>query len=421
MKKIRRGLGLSLCAVLLLAGCSCSNEEDSSVKANISNGDVKLVTGAGEDAKVYDLQAVYDQLKSTAANEVVADKLIEILGDNILFSDANDPTWKTRYDAKVIEKLEAMTKESAYMLNGEFSEELLKTTLNYQLYDITCTDGEDLTDGVESLKCDYTNYVNKALKVDIINELLKEKYVYDEVLKNKTNLFTSKKVRYVEYLAIDSSNEDAQKFIEEAIEKLIAENSTETLKTIAESWEAKLVADLTKKYETLNTSEDASGSTMQDFTNSYTYDPSVGYEIKKKAIEDVNYYEESIVTSDNKGILNTTLIERILSENIVKENVSDKTHKINGKYYVVNPLADSSIDEKDIIIKADGKYYLISVEVLTKESDRSYEAVKVLATNSTLVNEYLNYYLEQSKEIISVHDEEVYEYLKTLYPTIFVD
>ena len=47
--------------------------------------------------------------------------------------------------------------------------------------------------------------------------------------------------------------------------------------------------------------------------------------------------------------------------------------------------------------------------------------MKLLATNTSLVSDSTKYYLEQYKNVISVHDEEVYNYLKAQYSSIFVD
>ena len=88
-------------------------------------------------------------------------------------------------------------------------------------------------------------------------------------------------------------------------------------------------------------------------------------------------------------------------------------------------MAGSNLVASDIRITdtANSKYYLVKVDVINKDSDdhMKYEAVKILATNTTLVSDSFNYYLEQKKDSISVHDEEVYSYLKTIYPDIFVD
>ena len=59
-------------------------------------------------------------------------------------------------------------------------------------------------------------------------------------------------------------------------------------------------------------------------------------------------------------------------------------------------------------------------EEIVKNED-VYNVVKVLATNSSLVSESINYYLDKNKTDISVHDDEIYAYLKTQYADIFVD
>ena len=192
----------------------------------------------------------------------------------------------------------------SYKLNGKFNEELLKITLNSQLYSVTCTVGEDLTpgEGLEKLTCDYSDYIQKALRVETIEELLKEKYIYDEVLEEKENLFSTKKVRLVEYLTIDSTNEDALDFIHEWVGRLSEENSTVTLEKIAEEWEKKLIADLDEQKDSIGKNKDANGSIMKDFTNGYKYSVKEGYDIKKEAIENTSYFESTIITSDKKDI-----------------------------------------------------------------------------------------------------------------------
>ena len=98
---------------------------------------------------------------------------------------------------------------------------------------------------------------------------------------------------------------------------------------------------------------------------------------------------------------------------------------------MVSPLAGANIDEDDVRItdKTNSKYYIIKVDKVTYDKDETdedklalvYDAVKVLSTNTSLVGKSLNYYLEKYKDSISVHDEEIYVYLKTQYSDIFVD
>ena len=135
MKKGLKGLGLSLCAMLLLAGCSCKKEETiDSVKANINNGSDNILSGLKEGTNNITLQSVYDDLKVKLGNEYAANKLLDIIASKLL----NGDDWQKRYDDKMEEKLLKLVENSSYQVNGEFSEELLVKTLESQLYSITC-------------------------------------------------------------------------------------------------------------------------------------------------------------------------------------------------------------------------------------------------------------------------------------------
>ena len=428
MKKSLRGIGLSLCALLMLAGCS--NKSDDSVKANIKNGEESILSGLTEGTKNITLQSVYDDLKMQLGNERAADRLVEIIANAIL----SDAKWQERYDSKIEEKLMDLVKNESYKVDGHFNEELLVKSLKASLYNITCGTtepvygptykdaGEVVVD--KYLLCDYSDYENKVLKMDVLEEIIKEKYVYDKVFADKSNILTTKKTRLVEYVAFDTTNEDSFKFMTDAVERLAKENSEETLETIAKSWEEKLIADIEEAYNQIGTKDDSNGTKLQDFTNGYKYSKEEGLRLKKQAVYNSDYYSRVIVNGDNKSILNTTLVERILSENILDQD-AEKTFKINDGYYLVSPLAGGVIDADDIRItdKTNSKYYLVKVEVVNSESseDLIYDAVKVLAKNASLVSDSVNYYLEQNKNNISVHDEEIYAYLKTQYKDIFVD
>ncbi len=428
MRRNKKILGLLACASFVLAGCSCSNDTGKeSITANVSNGENQIVSGLTEGTKSLNLQELYENLKSSSGNEVVADKLIQIISDSIL----SDATWKARYDAKMAEKMDELIESGNYEVDGEFDEELLVKSLKASLYNVTCENNEYgptyKTDGVtvdEYLLCDYSDYKEKALKVDVINEILNEKYIYDKVLKDKTNLLTTKKARVVEYVSISSSDEDAWDFITEKVNELAASDSTLTLEEIKDSWVEKLITDIGEEYAKIGTSEDSNGSILSDYTGGYKYSKEEGLHLKKQEVYEESYYDDVVITSDSNSILNSTLVERILSDNVLDANVS-KTIKINNSYYLVSPLAGSNVDASDIRITdtSNSKYYLVKVDVINSESneDLIYRAVKVLATNESLVSDSVNYYLEQNKNNISVHDEEVYAYLKTQYPDIFVD
>ena len=430
MKKIFKGASLSLCAMLLLAGCSCKKEENADTKANISNNSSTIVSGLKDGVESVTLQKLYDDLKASSGNTTAANKLLEIVSDLVL----SDAKWQTRYDAKVQEKLLQFAENGDYKVDGVFNEELLVKTLKSQLYSVTCSNnnyGPTYTTENEIDKymvCDYTDYVNKALKVSVLDELLKEKYVYDKVMVDKTNILTTKKVRLVEYVSIaysdDKEEDEVIAHIVDAIAKLSVENSTTTLEDVANTWKDKKIEKILEEYKKINTAEDKNGSILNNYTNGYTRSAEEGLKLKKEEIYNSDSYDKVVITSDSSNILNTTLVEKLLSENILSETAK-KTIKINNSYYLVAPWAGSNVTSTDIRIKdaTNSKYYIVKVDVINSESseDLVYEAVKVLATNATLVGDRVNYYLEQNKENINVYDEEIYTYLKTQYADIFVD
>jgi len=420
-------IGLSLCALMALTGCSCNKEKDNSVKANINNGETELMSGLKEDVDSVTLEEIYNNLKAESGNSVAANKLLEIIADIVL----SDATWQSRYEEKIEEKLLALVENTAYQIDGEFNEELLVEALKAQLYNVTCTDNnygptykENGITVDKYLLCDYTDYANKALKLEVLKELLNEKYVYDKVLVDKPNILSTKKARLVEYIELDSTKKDAFKFFTDKTNELIADDSTLTLVDISEEWRQKFLDEIDEEYAKIGTKDDSSGSIWETYTGSYSYDKTVGLRLKRKEIYDSKYYNNVTITSDSKDILNSTLVERLLSDNVL-ESTAGKTIKINDSYYLVSPLAGSNIDATDIRITdtVNKKYYIVKVEVIDAESndDLKYEAVKVLAKNTSLVSDSINYYLEQNKNNISVHDEEIYTYLKTLYSDIFVD
>lgn len=428
MKKIFKGASLALCSMMLLAGCSKGKNPDTT--ANIKNPDDAILSGLKEDTKAITLEKLYEELKSQKGNTTAANQLLEIVGDLIL----TDTTWKSRYDAKVEEKLMELVKDESYKVNGVFNEELLVKTLKSKMYDIVCENNTygptyDAEGKIEEyMVCDYTDYVNKTLKIGILTEILNEKYVYDKVMADKANILTTKKARFVEYISLgyssDEEEDDVIAHIADAVAKLSETNSTFTLEDVAEMWTEKQIEDVVEKYEKINTADDKNGAIMSEFTNGYTQTAEKGLESKKQAIYDASNYEKVVITSDSKEILNTTLVERLLSENVLTESAK-KTIKINDSYYLVAPWAGNNVTSSDIRIKdaTNKKYYVIKVDVINNESsaDSVYAAVKVLAKNKTLVSDSISYYLEQHKNNIKVYDEEIYVYLKTQYSDIFVD
>ena len=428
MKKAFKGVGLSLCAMLLLAGCSCKKEE-SDTKANINNSTETFVSGLKDGVSSIPLQNLYDDLKNATGNSVAANKLLELIADKVL----SDAKWQQRYEDKIKEKLMELTKKDDYKTNGVFDEERLVKNLNMYGDFVVCQNNEygpTYENGSidEYMLCDYTKYVDKNLKLNVLAELLNEKYVYDKVMIDKTNILTTKKARMVEYISIgyaDDTEESALiTHIVDSIKELEKEDSDITLEKIASNWTDKKIQDLVDKFDKINTVDDKSGAIMSEFTNGYTQSAAVGLEKKKQEIYATSNYQKVVITSDSSDILNSTLVERILSENVIS-STSNKTIKINDGYYLVAPWAGNNIDSTDLRIKdsSNSKYYIVKVDVINSDSNETmvYEAVKVLGKNTKLVGDSISYYLEQYKNDIKVYDEEIYKYLKTQYSDIFVD
>lgn len=331
MKKTLKFIGTSLCGIALLTGCN-NNKENDEIKANINNGSENVFDGLKEGTTNVTLQDIYDSLRENSANQLVADKLVEIIAEKVL----SDDIWKQRYNKKIEEKILEMAKSDSYKdSNGVFSEELLVKTLKSQLYNVTCevdNYGPTYTDSTKTVidkytLCNYDEYAEKALKVEVLEELLKEKYVYEKVLKDKPTLIDTKKTRYVEYITLDGSKENAFEFLTDSVEKLKAENSSTTLETIKDEWVEKLIEEVEKKYEKINTIDDKDGSILKEFTNEFNYSKEEGLRLKKKDVYESDYYVAKAINNDNKDILNTTLVERILSDNVLEDSAK-KTIKI---------------------------------------------------------------------------------------------
>jgi hypothetical protein len=96
MKKFVKGAGLSLCAMLLLAGCSC-NKDEKDTTANISNQDDKILDGLKDGVDSISLEKLYNELRNEKGNETAANKLLQMVSDLVL----SDATWEARYEAKV--------------------------------------------------------------------------------------------------------------------------------------------------------------------------------------------------------------------------------------------------------------------------------------------------------------------------------
>lgn len=442
MKKGLKILSTSLLlSTLVFAGCSC-NKEDGTNVSRIENGSNPFLTGVREDASKYTLLDVYNALiADDAGNKAVADKLVDLVASEVLELNSETSVWKSRYDALVKEKLTTLAESDTYLVKGEFSEKFMIESLEAEGYSITCPSGVSYGT-VDNLACDYTNYINKMIKVDVLSTLLKEKYIYDETLESRKNIITTKDVRDVEYISISSSldsdfeNLSVRDFMRQVRDK-IANKEVVDFKTIEKEFKDELKEIIEKEYAKIGTSDDYDQSIAAEYTNNFTQSAKEGYDAKIEAINDSEYVFNKVISSnsDSAAIVSENITSTLLSiDNPTDTSVARKVIAVKDtnevtNYYLVSVNAGVSVDASDVLLSetSDSSTYTYSIvkfKVInsdTTDEAEIYKAVKVMASESTLASNALAHYIKQKKDVISVYDDEVYTYLSTLYPDVFAD
>ena len=437
-----------LLSTLLLAGCSC-NKEDKKNVSRIENNQDALLGNLTDETSEYTLQDVYNALiASDAGNKAVADKVIEFVGNEVLKLNDNTSEWKVRYDALVKEKLQAKA-ESVSLVQGEFSEKFMIEELKADGYKITCPTG--VTYGTpENLACDYTDYVNKSIKLDVISTLLKEKYILDESIKNRKNLLTTKNIRDVEYFTISSSLEsdstykdklNVREFMRSLRDK-IADGEVVDFNVVEEDFRKEL-RDLVKvEYDKIGTADDYSQSLASTYTNKFTQSAEVGYNAKLDTINDTEFAYDKMIGSDSdaSAVVNASITSTLLSiTNPTDESFATKVVPVtdandNVYYYLVSANAGTNASEEDVLLTeavtdSSGNiqsytYSVVRFRVINSDSTDAadiYKAAKLLASESTLASGALAHYVKEYKDKISVYDDDVYTYLSSLYPDVFTE
>jgi len=425
-----------LLSSLCLAGCSCSNEKPNA--SEIKDGDI--LSGLTKDASDYSLLDIYNAvIASDAGNKAVANKLVDIVATKILKID--EPTAegskKAEYDALVEEKLKELKKDTKYFVNGKFVESLLVEALQAEGYDVEAGD--------------YTDYVDRVIRVEVLSQLLKERYIDEETLKNSKTTVTNKKIREVQYISVSSSIEstykdyktgegdekvdvdvDARDFMQSIVDAVAAEKTTdedisfdEYVKEIKAVLEGAIQAEVDK----ITNAEDYSQELAAKYTANYTRSVDEGQQERLKEIEDLVFNKSEVISSDSdkSAIISETITNRLL--NLTDPaNEPKRAIKIGDWYYLVSLNAGTTVDENDILLTetTDSSTYTYSIvrfKVINADNyEQNKDAVcKVLAEKSTLANNALSHYLKQYKNNITINDDTVYKYLKTLYPDVFTD
>lgn len=441
MRKGLKVLSTSLLlSTLLLAGCSCKKDESIANVSRVENSSDALVKVGDNSIDTYTVLDLYNSLiASDAGNKAVANKIIEFIANEVLEISKEDSDWKPRYEAIVKEKLTELAKNDAYLVHGDFSEEYLVQSLRADGYSIpTCSS----YGSVDNLSCDYSDYVNKNIKVNALSTLLKQKYIQEVTLKDRANILTTKKIRDVEYFTVSSSLDStysdfsARDFMRELRNK-IAAGEVVDFSVVENDLKQELKDIVKEEYDKIGTSKDYNKNIITTYTNNYTQSKEVGYQAKLDEVDAGVYTTQKLISSDSGSgaVISDSITSTILSvtdvtspafnRNVVK--VTDSNN--NTYYYLINSNAGALVSANDILLSSttDSSKYTYSIvkfrvinSSTTDETD-IYNAIKLLAEESTLGNSAVSYYIKENKSKISVYDDDVEAYLATLYPDIFTE
>lgn len=398
-----------------------------------------------------------------------------LLGKDGTFIVAGYTFKKQRLAEKVKDKLNSYY-TTTYKKDGLFDERLLANSLRLSGYNIELPDNyyKETEDSLlrygnlaDKLTGDYSELIEEKLLKDIYLELLKEEYIitqHPEYLKStqtssETAYSAYSKVKYVEYFSYTPTKSSDANKINEKIEselnkvleiknKMTGENKKLTkdeFKLLVTSKFEPVVkeydfANLTKEFDKIDYKKKAESylniydetekaklskaeiseaeSLINTYSNSGSYSIYDGYNMKELDIKNKMYYTDMVVSTKSSTVINSNIDGKLKLAN----DKLDKVLTENGfldYYNNGNPL-----------FKLDGTYYMVRVETIynhkyvasTKESLTSsdaalLDAVELLATHSSYTSNTVKFYLDQfyDAEKLTLHNEEVYEYLKSTY------
>ena len=436
MKKGLKVLSTSLLlSTLLLAGCSCNKDDEIKNVSKMQNSSDSILKVGNKTIDSYTVLDLYEALiASDAGNKAIANKLVEFIANEVLEIDKAGSEWTGRYNQIVEEKLQELAKSETYLVKGVFSEAYMVESLRAEGYNIPACSSYGT---VEELACDYTSYINQKIKVDALSTLLKEKYIQDVTLKDRANILTTKKIRDVEYFTISSSLDSnyadfsARNFMRDLRTK-IASGVAVDFSVVEEELKEELKKIVDKEYAKIGTSDDYNKAIFTKYTNNYTQDKSVGYQNKIKELTNNEYHFSKVISADStaSAVIDETITKAILSiTDVSAPQFARNVIKVGDDYYLVNSNAGANVDASDVLLSStsDASTYTYSIvkfrviNAATTDETDLYNAVKLLAKESTLANGAVSYYVKENKSKIDVYDDDVKAYLKTLYPDIFAE
>lgn len=418
MRKLMKifSIGLLTCS---LAACSCKNNTVE-VKTQLNNS--SALYNKGQTAGSLTTQDIYEYIRENSADS--ANKVfLTSLMDYLLDFENNEDNRKT-YDLKIKKHFEeTYLNSNEYMINGEFNEDLLASTLESKMYII---DRENKpTKGVTvelGLQYDYSDYISRALNYDIYMEILKSDYILTE----KKDLLDNSRTRIISIYSSDDL-EETETLVEEMFQ-----GKYSSLKELADGKKQKEIEELGRQYcvnlgyENIyyegscsaSTSSSTYDSALYKFTvceNGMRCEPKKGLEYQVGLVEKKDYVTEQIVNKNTTGILYPEALGQLFRSNVskyLKPVIEGEDPFLTDWLYNYN----KEFSNRNIILTTgpNSTNYLVTVRIVDSKSTSLEDKERALSMLLDKVSDtsVLLYYLE--KVDVEINDPEIKEYYNNL-------
>lgn len=341
-----------LMSLALLSGCSTS-----SIK--VKDGKSPLVSGGDPSVESITLQTLYNKLYSESGVSLASKEIVDQIAQKVLLEAYLTEEEVNNVVAKRVKEYFNTYYTNTYKVDGYFNESLLINALRKQGYNIsadefyveTFADLKDpnykYTDLVDHLKGDYSDLINRKFAYDARLELLKEQYILQE----KETLFTTTRIRKVEYIALPSLGNDSDDSklvatLESKVQNyLVTENSNfkDLSLELEEAYREYKLDSLAKEfapinYKALDMEEDNKKYEEGDLYGHLALDYEYDYTDRYINVYSKRYRQEQIFTDVGGNIqIELRYVEDILGNYEKNEN---------GDYVKVdNPYLESKVSE----------------------------------------------------------------------------
>lgn len=411
MKKIRVLLcGLFLFSLIFVSSCE---KKKLDVFANVSNSTEKI--NSGKDNLT--VGEIYDEIRNSQNSNVSKYLLEEIIKKEISLTEDDTKTLYKKYLNEEFNEL--FNTQDTYKVNGKFEEDLLVEYLKSESYNITC-DGNYTTLLESPFTCNYQDYIEKEVNLDIYMKILKIKYIIEE----KSDLINKQEGRLIGYYNVSVSSSEVNSVREDMVNyvNFIAQNHDSTsndviksIEDVANDKKMKDIKNIEDEFKKLSTSDDSNFSILNKYTTCGNIRCSVE-EGKQYLIDNAtNYYAKKVVIKSDDSILYESARNLLFDENI-----EEYLYTIGNKKYLISPIYANDVirDVKDIIlfnnVSSSLAYYLVEVEVIDSNSSFLDQAqIAELLLEKISDSDVLAHFFEKSE--IKIYDNEINDLFVEMY------